>query len=110
MEEKAFWSMTIPITGLYMREAWQCFEKTVLLHKKIEERYADRINLCVLIFDMDKARKILLQNHIRNFSIASVPKRKGEAGDEEGEICFLYKRGYRWKPCGYAYKAVQLCL
>lgn len=54
--------------------AWQCFEKTVLLYKKMEEKYANQVNFRVLTFDVDKAREILLQNHIRNFSIASVPK------------------------------------
>lgn len=53
---------------------WQCFEKTVQLYKKIEERYAARVNLRVLTFDMNEARKMLLQNGIRNFSVASVPK------------------------------------
>ena len=52
---------------------WQCFEQTVDLYKEIEDQIKD-CTLKVLTFDVDRAKRIIENKGVKNYSVKSVPK------------------------------------
>lgn len=54
-------------------DLWQCFEKTVKLYKKIEDKYPNAF-FKVLTFQVDEANQILQKNGVKNYSVKCVPK------------------------------------
>lgn len=55
---------------------WQCFEETVDLYKKIENRYGDAVSLRILTKDMGSAKRIIKDKRVLNYSLGFVPKEK----------------------------------
>jgi len=54
-------------------DLWQCFEQTVDIYKKIE----DKLKNCffkVLTFDEEKGKRILQEKGVKNYSVKRVPK------------------------------------
>lgn len=54
-------------------DLWQCFEQTVDIYKKIEEKLQGCF-FKVLTFDEEKGKRILEEKGVRNFSVKRVPK------------------------------------
>lgn len=53
-------------------DLWQCFEQTVSLYKQIEDRIPNTL-FKVLTFNVDDAKKILIEKGVKNYSVACVP-------------------------------------
>lgn len=64
---------------------WQCFEQTVKLFKRIEDR-VDNANLRVLVKAQDEAKRILDKYGVRKYTIGFVPQEN--IGDEMAKAKF----------------------
>lgn len=56
---------------------WQCFEETVALYRKIEEKYPDS-KLLLLVKERDKALEVLQKYGVNNYEINYVPREELE--------------------------------
>jgi hypothetical protein len=54
-------------------DLWQCFEQTVDIYKRIEDKLQD-CYFKVLTFDEEKGKRILEEKGVKNFSVKRVPK------------------------------------
>lgn len=54
-------------------DLWQCFEQTVDIYKKIEDKLKDCF-FKVLTFDEEKGKRILQEKGVKNYSVKRVPK------------------------------------
>lgn len=54
-------------------DLWQCFEQTVDIYKKIEDKLQDCF-FKVLTFEEEKGKRILEEKGVRNYSVKRVPK------------------------------------
>lgn len=54
-------------------DLWQCFEKTVEIYKRIEDKLQDSF-FKVLTFDEEKGKRILEEKGVKNYSVRRVPK------------------------------------
>lgn len=52
--------------------AWQCFEETIVLYRKIEERYPDS-KLLLLVRDREKAMEYIQKYSVKNYEFDFVP-------------------------------------
>lgn len=55
---------------------WQCFEETIDLFKKIEDKYGDKVSLRILTKDIKSAKRIIKDKGVMNYSLDFVPKEK----------------------------------
>lgn len=51
---------------------WQCFDDIVLLYKKVENRFKEA-KFYIFTKEVDNAKKILLENNIKNYEVSFVP-------------------------------------
>ena len=52
---------------------WQCFDETIELYKKIEQRFEDT-ELLVLTFEVEKALECLKKSGVKKYKVKSVPQ------------------------------------
>lgn len=70
---------------------WQCFEETADVYAAIEKVIPDAF-FRVLTFDTDKAKKILSEKGIKNYSVKSVPKEDVKGELEGATFGFVLRR------------------
>lgn len=56
-------------------DLWQCFEQTIDIYKSIENE-CDNVELKVLTFQVEEAKKILREKNVKNYSVKCVEKEK----------------------------------
>lgn len=69
---------------------WQCFSETVGIYAEIEKRIPNTF-FKVLTFDTEKAKEILEENNIKNYSVACVPKEQVKKELEDVTYGFIIR-------------------
>lgn len=71
-------------------DLWQCFNETADVYAEIEKRNPDAF-FKVLTFNVEKAKEIIAEKSIKNFSVACVPKEQVKKELEEVTYGFILR-------------------
>jgi hypothetical protein len=66
-------------------DVWQCFDETIELYKEIESKLCDT-KLRVYTFDVESARRRIIEKEIKNYSVERVPK--NEVANRMNEVSY----------------------
>lgn len=71
-------------------DLWQCFNETADVYAEIEKHNPDAF-FKVLTFNVEKAKQILAEKNIKNYSVACVPKEQVKKELEEATYGFILR-------------------
>lgn len=87
-EKKDYSKKTFTYVGSL--DLWQCFDKTVSIYAEIEKHFSDA-QLKVLTFQTDKAKSILENAGVKNYTVKCVPKEQVKKELEESVYGFVIR-------------------
>ena len=71
-------------------DLWQCFDETADAYAEIEKQNPDAF-FKVLTFNVEKAKQIIVEKNIKNYSVACVPKEQVRQELEEASFGFILR-------------------